>query len=518
MRRPRRGDRRRARRRRRDPDLGGAWTLLPARSRRASSVLRPRARLGVVRTGSRTSRDRYGSRYMLAFCRAEYGAVAPLARALVAGRARCSPPPSRTSRARARRGRPARWPGSPSCGGARAATPRPSELLRAGRRVVARRCCAARQARARPRPAARGGRARSSGVLRQVPGERRLERAPALDAAGPCPRARAAAWSAPEPRSPSCARCSRARRHGARCAPCADRAEGVLARRARRARGGPARCSRTPSTASRRAGAPYEARADAPRAGRRAARARPPRRGARREARAARAGCSRWERRRTPSARPAARRRPAARAHARASARSLAPARRWADEPAGSPSGSCVSEHTVHRHVTNLLAQARPALSRRGRRAACAGLVRTARTAMPRGAMARPGEVAAAGAPRSVARMATIRRDDRPHRRIWALGDYHRFATAARVEPRARARRRRAASGPGMRVLDVAAGHRQRRAPRRRGRRGRRRLRPDAGAASTAGRRAAGERGVPVEWVRGRRRRRSRSPTTSSTS
>ena len=52
--------------------------------------------------------DRYGSRYMLAFCRAEYGAVAALARPLAARRRSCWRPRSRTSRARAPRGSGAR--------------------------------------------------------------------------------------------------------------------------------------------------------------------------------------------------------------------------------------------------------------------------------------------------------------------------------------------------------------------------------------------------------------------------
>ena len=70
---PRRGDGDRPRGRGDDPDLGRVGLLLPGLRVHGGARLRAGARSGA--TGSPSSRERYGSRYMLAFCRAEYGAV-----------------------------------------------------------------------------------------------------------------------------------------------------------------------------------------------------------------------------------------------------------------------------------------------------------------------------------------------------------------------------------------------------------------------------------------------------------
>ena len=109
-----------------------------------------------------------------------------------------------------------------------------------------------------------------------------------------------------------------------------------------------------------------------------------------------------------------------------------------------------VSEHTVHRHVTNILRKLElPVAHGRGRlrgarrpARATAGVARSGHPAARK--MAGSGDVAA-------------RTGGLPSPRMWALGDYHRFAKElvweigpVLVEA--------CGIGPGQRVLDVAAG------------------------------------------------------------
>ena len=122
--------------------------------------------------------DRYGSRYMLAFCRAEYGAVH-----LWRGRGRGGGAARGGRRGllglAARVGRRRRWSGWPSSGGGRGGRTRRRALLeRAGRDGV--RSSAAR-AGARPRRGRAGRRSSPSGSCAQVPADRALDRAPALE-------------------------------------------------------------------------------------------------------------------------------------------------------------------------------------------------------------------------------------------------------------------------------------------------------------------------------------------------
>ena len=191
--------------------------------------------------------DRYGSRYMLAFCRAEYGAVHlwrgrwPEAEAMLAAAADDFA-----------RSRPA-WTGGPLTGLAelRRRQGRAAEaeglLERSGASSGGVLC--------RARLALDRGRAMRAAelldrLLRKLPEDRRLARAPALELLVRGPHARAATSSEPRPRSRSCApwRAASAPRRCGR-APTVPRASSPPRAASTRR---PARCSRMPSTASRR--------------------------------------------------------------------------------------------------------------------------------------------------------------------------------------------------------------------------------------------------------------------------
>ena len=148
-----------------------------------------------------------------------------VARPLDAGRRASCPPPWPTSSARAPRGRPARWPGSPSCAAARAATPRPASWS-IGPAPRARRCCAGARLeldRWRPQDAAD----LAERVLRQVRGDRRLDRDARRSTCSRTPARAPATSIVPPPRSPSSAQA--AERVGTAPARAgADRADGVL--------------------------------------------------------------------------------------------------------------------------------------------------------------------------------------------------------------------------------------------------------------------------------------------------
>ena len=199
--------------------------------------------------------ERYGSRYMLAFCRTEYGAVH-----LWRGRWREAEAMLEAAVEDFARSRPA-WVGGPARRAGRAAAA-PGQ---AGRRDA--RCSTARAPPRRPScaaPASRstaGGRGRRSTslerLLRQLPHDRRLDRAPALELLVHARAARRRARRGGPPRSTRCAQVERVRRHRA--------AAGVR-------RPAPRACSRPPAAEHERArtlledavdrfggGAPFEA-------------------------------------------------------------------------------------------------------------------------------------------------------------------------------------------------------------------------------------------------------------------
>ena len=115
---------------------------------------------------------------MLAFCRAEYGAV-HLWRGRWGMPRRCWRRPSRTSRAHARRGSAARSSASPSCGGARGGPRTRSACSTEAGPPRRPQLCRARLAldRGEPRQAVD----LLERLLRQLPADRALDRAPALE-------------------------------------------------------------------------------------------------------------------------------------------------------------------------------------------------------------------------------------------------------------------------------------------------------------------------------------------------
>ena len=407
--------------------------------------------------------ERYGSRYMLAFCRAEYGAVhlwrgrwaeaEAMLEASVEDFARSRPawaagPLVGLAELRRRQGRPAEAgaaarPGGHVDGGA--ALPRPPRARRGRRRGGGR---AARAAAAPAAARARGSTARRRWSCSSTRvGARRARRAPAR-------------------RSPSCAS-SRGWSARRRCGLRRPR-RGLLAA-ARGEHDARARCSRTRSTASSAA----------------ARRSRPRRRGSRSPRASPRSAAP------TSAEREAA----AARRRALARARARAPRRGRGAAPASSPRGSArcsrllaegltnrqiaerlvVSEHTVHRHVTNILRK----LDLPSRRAAAAHAVRSGlsrsghpgvarwpvrRSRRPRGASVGSWtEAPRASSPRPPPSLesrrseATMELKATAPSTIWALGDYHRFATET-VWELGPVLVDACGIAPGQRVLDVAAG------------------------------------------------------------
>ena len=175
--------------------------------------------------------ERYGSRYMLAFCRAEHGAM-EMWRGRWTRAEELLRRPTRTTGARGRRGRPRRWPRWPSCGGARGAGGRVASARRGGL-VQRRRACRARLALDRGQP-------RRAVEL----AERLLRPHPAAPAPAARAGRRAARRGAPRPRRPrrgrGCGRraagARRAGRHAGAPRRRADLAEGLLAAARRRAR------------------------------------------------------------------------------------------------------------------------------------------------------------------------------------------------------------------------------------------------------------------------------------------
>ena len=331
---------------------------------------------------------------MLAFCRAEYGAVElwrgrwPEAEALLEAAVRG------LLAARARRGWRGPWPGSRSCAAARA-----------GARTRWR-CSTGRGRRPRRSSAAPGSRSSAAGrsrrptslarLLRRLPADRGLERAPALEL---LVHARAARGELDGRRRRPWRSC--ARRSGwpgpRRCAPAADLAEGVLA-----AAGGDHERARVlledAVDCFERSGAPFEAAQARVRARDQPDRARPrrrrPARGDQRPATASLElgadGAAGRARRLLGASR---RQRPD---HA-ARARRAAPARRRADQPADRRAAGRERAHRAPpRHQP--AAQARRPVAH-GRRGARAGRSRHARRARPDAAkMANSGD-ARAGRP-----------------------------------------------------------------------------------------------------------------------
>ena len=300
--------------------------------------------------------ERYGSRYMLAFCRAEYGAVH-----LWRGRWREAEAMLEASVEDFARSRPA-WVGGPLVGARRAApAPGPAErgacalLDRGGRVAVG--AALPRPPRARPRRAAAGGRAARAAA---APGARAPAARPRAGARAARPRARRArrARRGGARRSRRCARSS----GSVGTAPlraCADLRRGRARGRARRARAraAAARGRRRRLRAQRRAvrGGP-----GADRARHEPARARPRRRGRARggrgaaSARRARRGHEAERARRLLAARRRATQRRCSRAHARASARCCACSPRGS-RTARSPSGWWSASTRCTATSTNLL-------------------------------------------------------------------------------------------------------------------------------------------------------------------
>ena len=169
---------------------------------------------------------------MLAFCRAEYGAVASLARRVGRGGERCSRRPSRTSRCRGRPGSARRSPGLPSSAGARDGLPRlPALLERAGGRRAL--LCRARLALDRGDGLRAGELAERA--LRDIPADRALDRAPALEVLAHA-RIAVASWTR-RFRARGAPRAPRRRRH--RPTPRRRRyGRGSVSRGARRSRAG----------------------------------------------------------------------------------------------------------------------------------------------------------------------------------------------------------------------------------------------------------------------------------------
>ena len=302
--------------------------------------------------------ERYGSRYMLAFCRAEYGAVHLWrgrwargrgdARGLGRGLLALAPGV----------GRRRRWSGWPSCGGGRAGAAEAARLLDQAGAVVDGAALPG-PARARPRRRRSGPSSLPSGCCASCPRDRELDRAPALEllvrariARGELEEARRGARGAARDRAAvgtrAAARLRRPRRGDARG-------------RAAATTSGPARCSRTRSIASSEA----------------ARRSRPRRRGSSsrrslRRARSQRCGraggdaprsigsSSSAPRRRRSAPRDsldASRRAATARAPPELTPREREVLRLLAEGLTNRQIAErlVVSEHTVHRHVTNIL-------------------------------------------------------------------------------------------------------------------------------------------------------------------
>ena len=197
--------------------------------------------------------ERYGSRYMLAFCRAEYGAVAPLARPVGGGGGRCST----ASVDDFARSRPA-WVAVAArrAGGAAAAAGqagRGGDAARRDRRLPA---GAARAALAwRSTAASRCGPSScSSGCCASCPPTAALDRAPGCSSCSSAPGSPAASSTRPRPPLEELAGGRAARRHRAAAGPRRPRRGDARGRpRRSRARAAAARGCRRPLRAERRA-------------------------------------------------------------------------------------------------------------------------------------------------------------------------------------------------------------------------------------------------------------------------
>ena len=367
--------------------------------------------------------DRHGSRYMLAFCRAEYGAADLVRGRWAAAEALLEAAVEDFTRAR---------PGM--TGGALAAL---AELRRrqgrddAARALLERAGAGASAELVRARLALDGGDARAAAERAEraappAPAARRaLARAPALEllahacAAAARPR-RGGGRAAPAPAPPPRARGRR------RCCARADLAAGAVAAAAGRheeAR----RLLEDAVDGFTAAGVPYELAAARRALAAPPGRARPPRR---RRARAPRRG-------RRPRGAPRRRRAPAAAARAeRARARGARTGRRRAPRTGRSPSGSCsASTRCTATSPTSCASSISPPGPRPPPCWPARWPVRATTTAAAR---------------RSVAPMRTATTP-------WALGDYDRFARALVWELGAELVAA-CGIGPGQRVLDVAAG------------------------------------------------------------